>query len=423
MTKGRHRRAFAGWTAAFLLACLTASAQTLHPAARASDFVDSVGVVTHFSYTDTAYYKQPADTIAAIQALGIRHVRDGIAFGWVAPHLYAIYAQLAAAGIHPELILPNPGKDGPSAETIEKLLAHYPGADAIEAPNEYDQAHNPNWAADLQAYLPTVFRVGRSLRLPVIGPSLTLPESYPKLGDVSVYFDYSNIHAYWGGRNPETDGWGPPDARGARYGAFPYDLDEVHVTGLRKPVMITETGYVANNTPKRNEIPDAIEAIYEPRLALHAWNEGVRRTYIYELMDDPSSTPGFGLLHADLTPRPAYRALATLMHLLADAPGPQTPGRLAYSLSGDRHGLESTLLQKRDGSFWLALWNPGCIYEVNELRPTPIAAQNVTLTVAGGRRVAALWSFDESGRADKTAVDRSRVSLDVKPAVTLVEIR
>ncbi len=407
----------------FWLACLTLPVQAQHQAAKASDFENSVGVVTHFGYTDTAYYKQPAETIAALRELGVTHVRDGIAYGWVAPHLYAIFAQLAAAGIHPELLLPNPGKDGPSAEAIEKLLALYPGADAVEAPNEFDQTHDPNWAADLKAYLPTVLRVGRDHKLPVIGPSLTMPESYPRLGNVSGYMDFSNIHAYWGGRNPETDGWGPPDARGARYGAFAYDLDEVHITGPGKPVMMTETGYVADNTPKRNEIPDAVEAIYEPRLVLHAWNEGVRRTYIYELMDDPSSTPGFGLLHADLTPRPAYRALATLLHLLADAPGPQAPGRLTYSLSGEAGDLESTLLQKRDGSFWLAVWNPGCIYEVNELRPTPIAARNVTLNVAGGRRAVAVWTFNESGSADKTAVNEASVPLKVGPAVTLIEIR
>jgi hypothetical protein len=391
-------------------------------ASPASEFVDSVGVVTHFGYTDTNYYKQPAQTIAAIQRLGVSHVRDGIAAGWVAPQLYSIYSEVAAAGIHPEMLLPNPGKGGPSAGEIEKLLAHYPGADAVEAPNEYDQTHDADWAKDLRRYLPTVLQVGRDLQLPVIGPSLTKPESYPRLGDVGRYMDFGNIHAYWGGRNPETDGWGPPDSRGARYGAFAYDLDEVHTTGPGRPVMMTETGYVVSNTPKRNEIPEAVEAIYEPRLVLHAWNEGVRRTYIYELMDDPSSTPGFGLLHADLTPRPAYRALAALLHLLADSPGPEKTGRLSYTLS-HADGLETTLLEKHDGSFWLAIWNSGCIYEVNELHSIPVATRDVTLTLTGKRQVAAIWTFEESGDATKLAEDRGSVSLQIGSAVTLIEIR
>lgn len=388
-------------------------------AARSSDFLDSVGVVTHFGYTDTNYYNQPAKTIAAIQQLGVRHVRDGISYGWVAPNLYAIFAQLAAANIHPDLLLPNPG---PTAAEIENLLPHYPGADAVEGPNEYDHTESANWAAQLRAYLPTVMQVGRDVNLPVIGPSLTLPASYPELGDVAPYINFSNIHAYWGGRNPETQGWGPPDAHGALYGSFAYDLDQVQTTGPGKPVMITETGYVVTNTPTINEIPEAVEAIYEPRLLLHAWNEGIQRTYIYELMDDPSSLPGFGLMHADLTPRPAYLALQTLLHLLADAPGNQTPGKLAYSLGG-ANGLESTLLQKQDGSFWLAVWNPGCIYDVNNLVPTPIASTQVSLSVAGGRQVVAVWTFNGAGGADEVAVNKSTASITVGSAVTLVEIQ
>lgn len=391
-------------------------------AGRASDFLDSVGVNTHFSYTDTAYYRQPSAVIGKIQTLTIRHVRDGLAYGWVAPHLYAIYDQLAEAGIHPELVTPNPARGGPSAEDLERLLPNYPGADALEAPNEYDQARDPNWAADLRAYMPTLWQTAHESSLPLIGPSLTQSPSYADLGNVGSHESFSNLHAYWGGRNPETEGWGGTDAQGHAYGSLAYDFDYLSQTGPGRPVMMTETGYVVTATPRVNQIPEAVEAIYEPRLLLHAWNVGIRRTYIYELIDDPSSPPGIGLLRSDLTPRPAFQAIATLMRLLSDMPGTQPAAKLSWSLQGDAHDVESTLLQKQDGSFWLALWNPGSIYEVNRLQSTPLPPRAVTITVAGGETIQSAWIFDDTGGTQQKPLQATTAKLSIGSAVTLLEI-
>lgn len=392
-------------------------------ATRASDFINSVGVNTHFSYTDTAYYQQPAAIIAAIHALGVHHVRDGLAYTWVAPHLYSIYAQLAQAGIHPELITPNPSHGGPSAEAMKPLLPNYTGVEAIEAPNEYDQANNPNWVIDLRVYLPAVWQLGNDAGIPVIGPSLTQPGSYPLLGNVGAYENYGNLHAYWGGRNPETGGWGGPDAQGHAYGSFAFDFDSLNITNAGKPVMMTETGYIASNTPKQNVVPEAVEAVYMPRLVLHAWNLGIKRTYIYELMDDPSSPVGFGLLRGDLTPRPAYTALATLMHLLADSPGARTAESLSYSLQGDASGLETTLLEKQDGSFWLAIWIPAPIYEVNQLHPISVPPHTITLKVASGKTIQNSWVFNDNGEADEKLLNTDMVTLSIGSAVTLLQIQ
>ena len=68
-------------------------------ASRAYDFVQSVGVNTHFSYTNSSYYLQSANTISAIKRLGVQHVRDGLAYSWVPPNLYAITASLRSG--HP----------------------------------------------------------------------------------------------------------------------------------------------------------------------------------------------------------------------------------------------------------------------------------------------------------------------------------
>ena len=113
------------------------------------------------------------------------------------------------------------------------------------------------------------------------------------------------------------------------------------------PVIINESGYVANQTPKHGAISEPIEAVYAPRLLLHAWNEGIARTYLYELMDDPSSTTGYGLLRYDLSPRPAYTAIANLTRLVSDESGSFAPETLNYSLTGDTGGRNEVCLRDR----------------------------------------------------------------------------
>jgi hypothetical protein len=360
--------------------------------------------------------------IQAIKLLNVRHIRDGLAYSWVAPNLYGIHAQLEAAGIHADLVVPNPKSGGPSVQQMQPLLQNYPDAENVEDPNEYDQAGDPNWATDLKNYLPTVFSLGHNSGFPVFGPSLTQSASYSQLGNVASTMDFNNYHAYWGGRNPETGGWGGPDAENHYYGSLAYDLDELQIDGPNVPVVMTETGYVANGTVgAKNVIPESVEAIYEPRLLLHMWNSGIKRTYIYELMDEPSSTTGFGLLHADLTPRPAYTAILNLMNLLADS-STITPGELGYTMTGNTTGMESTLLQKSDGSFWLALWLNAPIYDVNALEPISVPLQVVNLSVLGGPTIYSIRTFDGTGQVSTTPVNAPTSSLSVGSGLTLIHI-
>jgi len=388
--------------------------------ARAYDFLNSEGVNTHFA-TDPPYYQQSAALIARIKALHIRHIRDGLAYYGAPPNLYAIHSQLASDGVSADLIVPYPTTAGPTPQSIEALLPNYPAVEAIEGPNEYDSVGNGQWVSALLNYLPSIWTVGQDRRVPVFGPSLTQISSYGALGNVSADISDGNYHAYWGGRNPETTGWGGPDASGNYYGSLPYDLDELAIDSPGRPVVITETGYFVNNTPSQNIIPESVEAIYEPRLFLHCWNMGIKRTYVYELMDNPPSMT-FGLLRYDLSPRPAYTALSTLNSLLADSSASFTPQTLTYSLSGNTDGLETTLLQKHDGSFWLAIWENAAIYDVNAVAPIAVSPATVTLSVPQGLLIKGVWTLNSAGTATSVTVNTNAVKLSIQPAVTLVKI-
>jgi hypothetical protein len=396
----------------------------LHQATSASSFTDSVGLNTHFSYTDTAYYQSTAQVIQAIQQLQVRHIRDGLHSPAAAPNIYTIEGQLNQAGIHADLIVPNPGSNGPTLAQMQVLLANSPAAENIEAPNEYDESGNSNWVSDLHAYLPTVLALGHDAGLQVYGPSLTQINSYPAVGNIANFMDFNNYHAYWGGRNPENGGWGGPDAENNYYGSLSYDLDELQMDCPGVPSVITETGYVANGTVgSASTIPESVEAIYEPRLLLHSWNLGIKRTYIYELLDEPSSTNGFGLLHSDLTPRPAFNAIASLMGLVAENAPNFVSGKLGYTLTGNTSGVETTLLQKSDGSFWLALWLPASVFDVNAVTPISVPTQNVNLSVLGGAIVRSEWTFDGTGKASLTSVNSATANLEIGSGVTMLKIQ
>ena len=112
----------------------------------------------------------------------------------------------AQAGIHADLVTPN--RKAAQRQRSWTHSPNYPDVEALEGPNEYDLTDNPNWAADLKAYLPTVWQAGENANLPVIGPSFTQPASYLAIGVISGYMNFNNLHAYWGGRNPENVGMG-----------------------------------------------------------------------------------------------------------------------------------------------------------------------------------------------------------------------
>lgn len=124
-----------------------------------------------------------------------------------------------------------------------------------------------------------------------------------------------------------------------------------------------------------------------------------------------------------MTPRPAFTAVASLMSLLADTSGTFALQTLNYSLAGNTTGVETTLLQKKDGSFWLALWLNGSIWDVNAIKATPLPPQNVTLAILDGHAVKNAWTFDNSGNSTPQGLSGMTLTLPITSAITLVKIK
>jgi len=341
----------------------------------ANAFVDSVGINVHLHDGNTLYAH--FDLVEkALKDLGVRHIRDGLIDTQWTPY-YDRLNELGKLGIKSTLIT--------SPTQSQALLTGYPrrvpeSFEAYEAPNEYDLSQDPDWAATLNSFLPKLYQAVKAdpttSRFPIVGPSLTKAESYPKVAASAPFFDYANLHNYFAGRNPGTPGWG---ANG--YGSFDWILSLVRDAWPGKPMVTTETGYL-NDSRDQEGIPEDVSAKYLPRLLLEEWMHGVQRTYLYQLLElgnNKFSDNSFGLVHSDFTPKAGYTALRNLLQLFSDPGPPFRLDDLDFSLSGDLANVHHVLLQKRNGTFYLALWVEVPSYDVNTKMFLPVAAHKIVV--------------------------------------------
>jgi hypothetical protein len=257
------------------------------------------------------------------------------------------------------------------------------------------------------------------------------------VGDLSAHLDHGNWHPYPGGECPTCG-----DVYGQNIDTY---LPRYRAPSGAKPMVMTETGYHnAVNMPFAEGLhrpaSELAAAKYLPRLLLEYFNRGFVRTYIYELIDaapDPARQnpeANFGLLRNDGSEKPAYRAVSSLLRLLRD-PGPAfSPGALDYQLGGDLSAVRRSLLQKRDGRFFLALWlerssydtgaRPHAPDDVAARRDVAVPEQQVTLDLADAPVAATIRRLEEDGSLSSRPASAGRsITLSVADRVTIVELQ
>ncbi len=404
-----------------LLSALTASLglPALGETAQQADkFVDFVGINTHLTYTNTAYYSQWPTILSSLQGSHIRHIRDGF-YPWDPGSVYYVrHQQLHAAGIDCDFVV---GSTTPSPEQVALVQQNAGDMAFLEAPNEVDDQKNPLWIPELQITLPLLYIAGLSSNVPVIGPSFVNQYSYQAIGDISPFITFNNLHVYFGGRNPGTVGWGSGNAQRHSYGSFFWWLDNANVDAPGTASIVTESGYLTNAKVTPYTLPQNIEAKYAPRTILEAFNAGVEKAYFYELVDEVSS-PGYGMMDINLNPKLAYTAVSNLLGLLEDPGGSFQPGSLSYSLAGGDATLHHLLLQKRNGDYYLALWLEASGYNQATNVVTPVATQNVQLAVQG-EVINNIYAMNDQGAiAKKPAGNVVSITIPVTDSASIVEI-
>jgi hypothetical protein len=235
-----------------------------------------------------------------------------------------------------------------------------------------------SWQADLQA---AAAADPATTDLPLLAPALAFRWNYETAGDLSQDADEANGHMYPGGYPPLTEV--------ARTTAA------IRQSIPTKPLVITEAGYhnALNTTNGHLPVPEDVAGVYMPRLLLEHFMRGVKRVYTYELIDefaDPQLTnpeAHFGMLRLDLSPKPAYTAMQTLLSLLSDPGVPLKPGTLSFEVDDLPADGRQLLTQKRNGQFVLLLWRDVSVYDPRERQRLVVSPSSVTLRLSSTSRL------------------------------------
>lgn len=408
-------------------------------ASSARSFIDSIGINTHWTYPEAPYGYAYGEVLGLLLDSGIRHNRDE--FSERIP-------ELGEKGVKTTLIADLPGHSNGGSRTVRKIRDRIKFINTsgrhitvVEGPNEpdnfwpkhrqvykgYGYLHGRHGflkgAVEFQKDLYTAIKsdpatsglivIGFAL-CPLHDPMGQLPNPLAA-GELSEYADWGNFHPY-----PKNNPFNVPypyagldkyywqgNFPSINIDEYPYALEIYAPPYHPRPMAVTETGY---STYDRG-VPEMVQAKYIPRLLCEYFRLGIKRTYLYELVDelkksgetDPESN--YGLVRRDLSPKPAYFALRSLTHLLKDTDDGFTPGSLEYRLSVTDPGgyfrtdfVHHVLLQKSGGDFYLLLWHEISCVDVSVIPRRELTHPDmpVELNVTGSITRAVIYGYDDS---------------------------
>jgi hypothetical protein len=367
---------------------------TWEPAPRSDDFVDSIGVCTHWSYENTPYGKTYALVKKRLAESGIRHIRDGLSVREL-----ELWREL---GIRSTIVSDPRDHDLGTFMTAWKVS---PGLlDMIEGANEPNNFwllfkssyRGEGWPQGVRLWQDDLYKAVRAepllARIPVASTTPILDGGIALAPLTS--FDDIAFHPYAGGEMPSTNiVWGDLCVRRA--------LALLGSGNNAKQMVATESGY--HNCLSDHRVPgggqpgisEKAGGCYFPRQFAEYWNAGIVRTFSYELIDesvnpnDPEAN--FGLLRNDASPKPGFSAVANLISLLSESQWDpkslhwirtEAPDRAFPLAIEGPSNVHHTLLSRADGGINLLLWQEVRSFDIKtgkDLSPEP---EHVTIRLA-----------------------------------------
>jgi hypothetical protein len=384
---GLTRRALLQASAALALAH-PASASNKPIYRSAAEFIASIGVNTHIS--SEPYLSRFSKVRDLFRESGIRHARDELRPTNDLDRWRDLHATL---GVSSQLLV------SPATNTVDEMLTYLDKLgvhtiSAIEGQNEGDtdwfMAHSAakgNWSKTVVDYQREVYRALRARYdaevLPVVSPTVInwKPRDMRLLKGAADYSDFVALHSYvQKAQEPETtDDFASLDW-------YIRNVSDIFKPGA--PVMVTETGYNNLVKPGGTAVSEAAASIYMLRLLLHNFSAGVRRTFLYQLLDG-GNEPGewehhFGLVRHDDTPKPVFHAIASLIkaldeHELSEEQKVSTPRPIKITLREGQTSARMVCLQMRDGKLVVALWRPVRCWDVARAADIPVSPRILTV--------------------------------------------
>lgn len=410
------------------------------PTRRAFDFTDSIGSNTHISSGGAGTpWDGPVPIQTAISYTGIRHLRDTIPYEGFTRDEYATLAR-PPYNVRFCCIPPGPTLDIPQTpRECAALMALVPGSVAgIEGANEFNnQTHTLNGRSSTDEgpawiqYFGPIWRDAirgnaalNSCKVVLASMSNAEETQIVQHGDASGFVDAGNWHIYTGnGAQPRTN-----------------MLNNINRTRNRlapgKPVWVTEAGYntgigggfASGGTPETH-------AMFTANMILDAFEIGAERCYIYSLIDEIENSVEtdiearfgiFRIVGGNSVAKPAATMVRNLIALLTDTGANAAtfaPGTFAPTITGMPSTGYTQLLQKSNGSYWLALWNEVKIWD--EPSKTVVSNPSVaSVTVNFGSPMPTVREYDflNGQTSIQTLTDATTMTLDVGPRAKLMEI-
>ena len=342
---------------------------------KAGDFVNSIGVNTHFGYYDTTYGKYEQILKPRLLELGVKHIRDGT----YNQDVVRKYREVGQAGIR-LLLITSSDRAVSQAKAIGDMLW------GVEAVNEPDmRRYEGGWVKfacrEQQNLYQAIKRDSELSHLPVVGLSLAnIRRSPSELGDISQWMDYGGMHPYAAGEYPSKHwGWGM---------SMESALGEARKVSGDKPLLVTECGYHNRIAEKGHPgVSEQAAAIYHLHLFFIYFNQGVERSYKYELLDlkdDKGMSDKechFGLVRSDGSVKPSFTAIKNLIWLLDDEKKDFRCRDFEYAIESDAV-IRTTLLQKSDGSWWLALMREVDVFDLKSGQDVSVEPIKVSVKFA-----------------------------------------
>jgi hypothetical protein len=352
-------------------------------AVAATSFLDSIGACVHVAQG----VDSPTESATALTFAGIRNIRDdgnpATVPSWISMHM--------SAGVRLSLLT---NQDVTSTIDMAKQLVAAGALLDVEGPNEPNN-FPVTYDGGTSNYMTTFFPVAELQRdlyaavkaeptlagIPVFHSSeaggsepdnvglqfLTIPEDAgTTMPSGTRYADYANTHNYvcghsnmlvdnvaWNASDPTLNGdWdGPYVEYGHTWheGFMGYTDPEL----LLLPKVSTETGWL---TMGSGAITEEQQARVFLNLYLAAFKRGFSYTFIYMLRDDP--VQGYwGLFDTSYNPKTSGSYLHNLTAILADDGAAPKLGRLDYSIAAEPVTVHDLLLQKKNGTFALLVWD------------------------------------------------------------------
>ena len=347
-------------------------------------FTDSLGVNVHLNYTDGAYVD--LDRVAKdLDFLGIHHVRTHEGGETVA---FEHYEKLARAGLKYTFIVPW-DRITKTIDFAERLEKRVPGSVvAIEGFNEID-----NWpvvyrdlqgeeaARAAQAFLYSEVRKRDALNgIPVL--HFTGSENVETLSAMS---DIANIHSY--------------NNNGMQPGHFIKNgLNKMKKVTGASPIMNTEFGNItippdwpASKPYWANHTELGVDQDAQAKMILNGYFEGialgVKRTYVYELLDQKVDPAGkepqfhFGLFTFRHEPKKSAKALRNLTQFLENTRKQGRHDPVKAMLKPPIDGIGSIEIRRSDNSAILALWSRAEFWRWDQHSSEPVEPDPVNVSI------------------------------------------